>query len=59
LFAARWLATNLGPDAEGESCTLDCPAIRLPVIREKFLAEGATVAGICVSPLDWFGGRRW
>jgi hypothetical protein len=57
--AAAAVAADPGPDADGGACNFDAPAIRLPGIREKFLAECAAEAGISVDPFEWFGGKRW
>ena len=57
--AAAAVAADPGPDADGGTCNFDAPALRLPGIREKFLAECAAEAGLSVSPFEWFSGRRW
>jgi hypothetical protein len=57
--AAAALAADPGPDADGGTCNFDTPAIRLPGIREKFVQECATEAGISASAFEWLGGRRW
>jgi hypothetical protein len=57
--AAAAVAADPGPDADGGACNFDAPAIRLPGIREKFLAECAAEAGVSVDPFEWFGGKRW
>ncbi len=57
--AAAALAADPGPEADGGTCNFDTPAIRLPGIRERFIRECATAAGISASAFDWLGGRRW
>jgi len=56
---AAALAGDPGQDADGGTCNFDTPAIRLPGIREKFVAECAAEAGISASAFDWLGGQRW
>ncbi len=59
--AAAALAADPGPGLEhdGGACNFDTPAIQLPGIREKFVQDCATEAGISASAFDWLGGRRW
>jgi hypothetical protein len=59
--ASAAIAADPGPEPEndGGTANFDTPAIRLPGIREKFVAECATEAGISVSSFSWFGGKRW
>jgi hypothetical protein len=57
--AAAALAADPGPQADGGTCNFDTPALRLPSIRERFVEECATEAGISASAFAWLGGRRW
>jgi len=56
---AAALAADPGQDADGGTCNFDTPVIEFPGIREKFIQDCATEAGISATSFKWFGGRRW
>jgi hypothetical protein len=55
--AAAALAADRGQDADGGTCNMDTPVIRLPGVREKFVQECAAEAGISASAIEWLGRR--
>lgn len=57
--AAAALAADPGPDADGGTCNFDTPALDLPGVREKFVEDCATAAGITAAAFKWFGKRAF